>query len=106
MALSILGFNVGIELMQLFVIALVVPWLILLSQTAFYQWVRIGGAGLAAIAALIWIIERVSGSPNRLGSFLQNISECAHLGVLLLALIALSAYFYSSIKNKNHFVKG
>lgn len=106
MALSILGFNVGIELMQLFVIALVVPWLILLGQTAFYQWIRIGGAVLAAIAALVWIVERVSGSPNKIGGFVQNIAEFAHLGILVLALIALSVYFYGSIKNKTHFAKG
>lgn len=105
MALSILGFNVGIELMQLFVIALVVPWLILLSQTAFYQSVRIGGAVLAAIVALVWIVERASGNPNRIGGLIQNISEYAHPGILLLAVVALAAFAYSSLKNKNYFVK-
>ncbi|RZK63066.1 MAG: HupE/UreJ family protein [Hymenobacter sp.] len=32
LGLSILGFNLGIELMQLFVLALTVPWLLLLSR--------------------------------------------------------------------------
>ena len=52
LALSVLGFNVGIEVMQLFVIAMIVPWLILLSKTPSYKWLRINGAILAAIAAL------------------------------------------------------
>ena len=40
LALSILGFNLGIEMMQLFVIALLVPWLLLLSKTTLYKWIR------------------------------------------------------------------
>lgn len=92
MALSLLGFNIGIELMQLFVIALVVPWLILLSLTPFYQWFRRTGAALASVAAVAWIAERVSGTPNIIGGFVQNISESAHFGILILALVALSAY--------------
>jgi uncharacterized protein (TIGR03437 family) len=41
MALSILGFNLGIELMQLFVIAVTMPWLVLLSLTPLYPRVRV-----------------------------------------------------------------
>lgn len=100
MALSILGFNVGIELMQLFVIALVIPWLILLSQTAFYKWFRIAGALFAAVAAVAWIAERVSDTPNAISNFLQNVSEHAHLGVLMLALMALLAFGLQFNKNK------
>lgn len=61
MALSILGFNIGIELMQLLIITLIVPWLILLSRWEVYKWIRITGAGLAAVAAVVWIWERSSG---------------------------------------------
>lgn len=58
LAFSILGFNLGIELMQLIIIAVVIPWLLLLSRTAVYKWVRISTAVLSAIAALIWVAER------------------------------------------------
>ncbi len=101
MALSILGFNIGIELMQLFVIAVTVPWLILVSLTPFYKWVRLISAMLAAIAALGWITERISGAPNIIGSSIQNSTEYAPLGILLLALIAVPAYCYSSIRARN-----
>lgn len=65
MALSILGFNVGIELMQFFVIAVTVPWLILLSLTAFYKWFRIAGAALAAVAAVFGLPSAFRASRTR-----------------------------------------
>jgi uncharacterized membrane protein len=92
MAFSILGFNIGIELMQLFVVALVVPWLMLLSQTAFYSALRIAGAVAAAIAAIAWIVERITGNPNQIAVFVQNVSQYAHLGIFVLALLALLAF--------------
>ncbi len=105
MAVSILGFNVGIELMQLFVIALIVPWLILLSQTPFYKYVRITGAIFAACAAVAWIAERVSGTPNFIGGFIQNISQYAPLGILILAVIALSAFGSRYINDSKYTVE-
>jgi hypothetical protein len=89
MALSILGFNVGIELMQLFVIALTIPWLIMLSQTAAYQWIRLGGAGLAAIAAGAWIAERITGQANFLTAGVERVANFAPYGLALLAAFAL-----------------
>lgn len=53
MALSILNFTVGIELMQQRVIALPMPWLIRLSRTPAYQRVHLTGALLAAVGAAI-----------------------------------------------------
>lgn len=99
MALSILGFNVGIEMMQLFVIALIVPWFILIAQTNVYKPVRIGGAFLASIAAVAWIAERVSGKSNVVADSIQNISEYAPFGILALAFIALSAFVLQNIRH-------
>ena len=101
MALSILGFNIGIELMQIFVVALVIPWLILVSKTPFYKYLRISGAVLASVAAVAWITERVSGNPNFVGNFLMNISEYAPAGILILAIAALFAFGLQHIGGKN-----
>lgn len=102
MALSILGFNIGIELMQLFIIALTVPWLILLSLTPVYKWIRIGGAGFAA-AAIALIAKRVSGAPNAVADFIQNNARYAHWAILALALTALSAAVAAQFnKNKEY----
>ncbi|WP_343670591.1 HupE/UreJ family protein [Chitinophaga sp.] len=59
MGLSILGFNVGIELMQLIVILFVMPWLIWLSRIPAYKYVRVTGAVLAGITATMWITARI-----------------------------------------------
>lgn len=101
MALSIFGFNLGIELMQVLVIAVTAPWLILLSLTPFYTPVRVTSASLAAIAALGWIASRVFGESNVIDRSMQTVTEYAPLGILLLALVALPAYVHHTIKQRS-----
>lgn len=60
LALSILGFNLGIETMQLAVVAVALPVLMTLSRTRFYPVVRIGGAVVAGVMALIWLWQRLA----------------------------------------------
>jgi hypothetical protein len=92
LALSILGFNLGIELMQLLVIALMVPWLILLSQTPAYPLVRVVGAGGAALAALAWILERTMLETTPFSAGIARFSAGAPW--LLAALAAGSLFSY------------
>jgi len=89
MALSILGFNLGIELMQLFIIALTIPWLLLLSRTPAYQVVRLVGALLAGVAAVAWVIERLTNQSNGLTKGVEQLAAYAPYGLALLALLAL-----------------
>lgn len=100
LALSILGFNLGIELMQLFVIALIVPWLILLSKTPAYKWVRIPGAVLAGIAATAWIIQRTSGKGNLVTSFVEAMTQYSTWCIAALAVGALGVYFATTFSNR------
>jgi hypothetical protein len=89
LALSILGFNLGIELMQLFIILLIVPWLILLSRTPFYKWFRIGAAILADIAALGWITQRIGGNSNFITDLLDGFTPHALWLVIALATVSV-----------------
>lgn len=57
-AQSILGFNVGIELVQLAAVAAAAPMLAILARTRACAGVRIAGAGFAGLAAVAWIAER------------------------------------------------
>lgn len=98
LALSILGFNLGIELMQLFVIAVTMPWLVLLSLTPVYARVRMLCAALAAIAALGWMTSRITGQTNFIDRAMQAATDFAPVGVLVLALLAVPVYFYHSLK--------
>jgi hypothetical protein len=61
---GILAFNLGIETMQMIVVAAVMPSLLLMSRTRAYPFLRIGGAFFAGLASLGWIAERLSGMPH------------------------------------------
>ncbi|MDO7844856.1 HupE/UreJ family protein [Hymenobacter sp. M29] len=93
MALSILGFNIGIELMQLFVIALTVPWLLLLSQTPGYAAVRVAGAVVAAVAALGWLVERISAQANPLTALVARVAQHAPWLLAALAMVAVVSFW-------------
>ena len=58
---GILAFNLGIETMQLVVVAAILPSLILLSRTPAYGFLRIGGAVFAGVASAGWMVERLFG---------------------------------------------
>ena len=63
---ALLGFNLGIEIAQLLIVAAVVPCLIIISrqQARWYTTVRVGGAGFAIIASVGWISERMGLGAN------------------------------------------
>jgi hypothetical protein len=55
---SLVGFNLGIELTQLLVVALVMPSLYLLSRTATYVPVRVSVAAVGIVLSGAWFLER------------------------------------------------
>jgi hypothetical protein len=67
--------------------------LIILSRTRVYDWIRITGAIFAGIAALAWIIERVTLSPNPISVIVTRASGQAQWVILLLAVIAVLSFF-------------
>lgn len=98
MILSILGFNVGIEMMQIVVIITVIPWLILLSRTSFYLFLRIGGAALGSIAAIGWISERIFEKSNLISELIE---KAANYSVWLLGILIVGTVLtYFLEKNK------
>jgi hypothetical protein len=101
MILSIFGFNIGIELMQLAVIIVVIPWLLLLSRTSFYTVFRVSGAILAIIAASAWIVERIFQQTNFITSFIEKVTNYALFLLATLAFVSLLSYF---LENKKRLV--
>ncbi|AUW58760.1 hypothetical protein C1T17_12300 [Sphingobium sp. SCG-1] len=71
-ALAILGFNIGIELVQLAVVLSIMPALLLLVHTSYYKMIRRVTGGLAAIAAIAWLIERVFGAGNAFTAAMES----------------------------------
>lgn len=60
LASSLLGFNLGIELTQLLVVALVMPSLYVLSQTRAYTALRTALAVLGLVLSAAWLLERTT----------------------------------------------
>ena len=91
---GLLGFNLGIEAMQLVVVLATMPSLLLLSRTRWYSIARVGGALIAGIASLGWIGERLFDWGNPVDTFIESVAReapwvaCALFGVSLLCWIA------------------
>ncbi|MDR7298038.1 hypothetical protein J2X16_003387 [Pelomonas aquatica] len=59
LVLPLLGFNVGVELGQLVVVALLLPLALALRSAAVYRRAVVpGGSGAIAVLALVWCVER------------------------------------------------
>jgi hypothetical protein len=60
LALSLLGFNLGVETGQLAIVAVFLPVAFALRHTAFYRkGVFVGGSLLTMLVAALWLVERV-----------------------------------------------
>jgi hypothetical protein len=88
---SIFGFNLGIEAMQLIVVAAVMPSLLLLSRTRLYPAFRTIGALFAATAASGWIAQRLWDIQTPTDAFVTVLAQHSGwiaLGLTLLGIIA------------------
>ncbi|HEU4844382.1 MAG TPA: HupE/UreJ family protein [Burkholderiaceae bacterium] len=56
--LSLFGFNLGVEVGQLAIVALFLPLAFLLRQTVFYRRLLTSGSALIALVATVWLLER------------------------------------------------
>jgi len=70
LAISLLGFNLGIEAMQLLVMAITLPLLWLASESRHATVLRLTMAAAAAACALAWLLERALGWSNPLQGLL------------------------------------
>ncbi len=81
---TLLAFNVGIELAQLATIALVFPSLYLASRTRWYPAIRVGGAAGALAVASGWALDRLGLLPNPLAG--AEDAAIAHPWTVVVAL--------------------
>lgn len=91
---SIFGFNLGIEAMQLVVVAIALPSLILLSRTRLYSSIRTAGALFAGAVAITWIAQRLWDLPNPADAFVMALAQRAGwiaIGLTFLGIIAQSS---------------
>ncbi len=88
---TLFGFNLGIEIAQLVVVALVMPSLLLLARTSSYRYFRTGTALVGAVLAAGWLAERsriISRNPfEPVADLLVDHPLVLAAGLALLALV-------------------
>ncbi|MEU1338219.1 HupE/UreJ family protein [Streptomyces sp. NPDC005827] len=87
LALSLAGFNLGIECVQLLLVLLALPGLICLTRLPGHSALRTACAALTAVAALGWLLDRV-GLPNPVARAAD--SAGSHTSGLLLVLVTIA----------------
>ncbi len=97
-AASLLGFNLGIELVQLGVVLAVAPSLLILSRGSWYTPLRIGLAGFAVAASCGWIVNRATGAGAGVVSMFEGMMSHAGWAVVVLAAIALLARSFAQVQ--------
>jgi HupE / UreJ protein len=93
---SILEFNLGIETMQLIVVAAIMPSLVLMSRTRAYPLLRVGGALLASFASLGWITDRLFSLHNPAGAI---VSSVARHGVQIAVVLFVTSLVWELLPN-------
>jgi hypothetical protein len=86
---ALFAFNVGIELMQLVVVLITVPWLVMLGRARVYAGLRVAGAVFGGLAAIGWTAECAVEWPNPLNAVVEALAARALWWVTGLALLAI-----------------
>lgn len=89
---AVLGFNAGVELAQLVVVALVLPVLMLLATRGFYRWIRRAVAVFSVTASACWIGAIVTDGQTVLQPLFDLLAGSPPLAYALLASTAVGAW--------------
>ncbi len=94
---GILAFNLGIETMQMVVVASTLPSLLIMSRTRPYRFFRIGGAVLAALASLAWISERLFNVQTPVDSIVNTLARHGLLVTAALLVASLACRYLTTL---------
>ncbi|MEO6387241.1 MAG: HupE/UreJ family protein [Croceibacterium sp.] len=100
-AVSLFGFNLGIEMAQLAIVAAVAPSLLILSRFVLYKRLREVLAALCAAAATAWILNRSTGALGGFVTAMETVMSYAGFAVLALAAFALLQWIRSRAENRS-----
>lgn len=96
---SIFGFNLGIEAMQLVVVAAALPSLLLFSRTRLYDYgIRLPGAVFGGVAAAGWMGERLAGLPNPIDGLVTALAQRAVWIAVVLFVLGVIAWSLSRLR--------
>ncbi|MBE1879045.1 HupE/UreJ family protein [Myceligenerans pegani] len=105
LALNLLGFNLGIEVMQLLVVLVVLPPLVVLARTRAYTALRVLAATLTAVAATGWLLDRV-GVPNPVGLAADTLGAASPWIAVALWTWAVTALVAARVRRPGEVARG
>jgi hypothetical protein len=73
MTLSLLGFNIGVEVGQILIVLIIFPVLFLLRKTALYRPLLIYGSIFLILVAINWFLDRSFGTDLPLDDFVEKV---------------------------------
>ncbi|WP_406007814.1 HupE/UreJ family protein [Streptomyces sp. NBC_00637] len=95
---SLLGFNLGIELVQFLLVCLALPSLLALGRLRIQPALRLTGAVLTGVAAVGWLADRL-GLPNPVARAADSAGTHTTLLLAALAATALAATAWTVIRH-------
>ena len=75
LTVSLLGFNIGVEVGQVIIVCIIFPILFLLAKTKIYKPILIYGSIFLVLVALNWFIDRSMGTDLPLDNFVEKVYE-------------------------------
>jgi hypothetical protein len=98
---SLLGFNLGIEFMQIIVILITIPWFVIMSKTMYFKYVKNSLAILVGLASIGWIIQRITASTNVLSEATDALFVYSPEVILGLALLSIFLFLDSKFEKQH-----
>jgi hypothetical protein len=97
-ALGVLGFNLGIEAMQAVVISATMPFFMTMSRWQSFKYVKNTIAALVGIAALSWMIQRISNAQNMVSNAVDGLILVSPWTIVLLCALAATLTLVEKMK--------
>lgn len=97
--LSVLAFNLGIEAMQLIIIALIIPWFIVLSRTTLFTYLKNTLATFVGIVSIGWILQRVTGQDNFINITTDKLFPFAPILIAGVIIFTLASIYFVKVRN-------
>jgi len=101
--LAVLGFNLGIEAMQLAIVTAVLPSLLLMRATPMYRYFRIGAALMTGALAIAWALERAIGMANPFNHISDLLIAHNLFVISALAVLAIAARAIEFVSQRRRF---
>lgn len=88
LAVTVVGFNLGVELLQIAIVAATLPFIYLLEGSSLGTPFRVLGAALTAVVAVAWFAERALAIATPISAWFDRAFAQAWIGLATLAVVA------------------